>query len=301
MAFEATLDRYDIFVSSNSSYTKVFTKKKSSEEEERTKNINNRFKKNKKWVIHKYDDIVYSTETGTENLYIQSKLRGITIVVKNILFEVIHNIDKATLRVDKLFAFINKADESYELKNSNDANPESYIHFLYDAYTNDCDENDAVTFLKNKQELKRKTKANNRFRYKIGDYYALNVLNVNKENTLVGLYKVVKFIYTISDTPVSIVIMKLELGNCSQRQTLSYNDCKSFHIKYEPDLYVFPMSTRFQKLTKKDVKEILENEFRNTSKSISNNIIGVGGCVVSKVIPVIFPETDPAQEKKYFK
>ena len=73
------------------------------------------------------------------------------------------------------------------------------------------------------------------------------------------VYEVKKFIYTIGDSIVNTVVMKQLCGKPCERKPLTTFDCMTFHIKYEPSLFVFSMNVRFFKLSDEEASNKIDN------------------------------------------
>jgi hypothetical protein len=87
-----------------------------------------------------------------------------------------------------------------------------------------------------KRRLKNEAKAQVKKKFIIGrTYYLKGRGNVKKE------YILKKYIYTINESIVNIVIMKQISGPKASIYTLNPYDCKRYHIKYEDGLQVFSM------------------------------------------------------------
>ena len=85
-----------------------------------------------------------------------------------------------------------------------------------------------------KRRLKNEAKAQVKKKFIIGrTYYLKGRGNVKKE------YILKKYIYTINESIVNIVIMKQISGPKASIYTLNPYDCKRYHIKYEDGLQVF--------------------------------------------------------------
>lgn len=219
------------------------------------KQIRDFVNKNDNIVISKYSDLVSMTVNDNEDFYVFSKLRGVTFWMKNIVFEWQHEEEDAKSRIESVFRIIMDADEKYTIENSSAVNGEYYMSLVEEAYYKQCVVTDKYEIIKQKQECKREAKTNAKFKYHIGDLYGLTMRTLDGKMSFSEAYRVKKFVYTVGNTPVNIVIMKHVGGNTPRRRSISPNDCRAFHIKYENDLYVFSMNTRFLKLSEDDFKK----------------------------------------------
>ncbi len=94
---------------------------------------------------------------------------------------------------------------------------------------------------KNKKNAKHsaKRKIPKKFRLSEGETYILKFKSKDKSKEFLNYYRCVKVIYSISDNPVNIVIMKKISGELNNNSFLNREDCKKFHIKYESGLEVW--------------------------------------------------------------
>lgn len=216
------------------------------------KKIRDFINNNDKLEILKYKDLISLVVDENEDFYVYSRLRGVTVWVKNLVFEWQHENEDAMKRIESVFKIIMDADTKYTIDNSSSVNGEYYMSLMEEAYYRQCTLTDKCEAIKQKQQCKQQAKANTKFKYRIGDIYGLTMRTLDGKTSFSEVYKVRKFVYTVGNTPVNIVIMKLIAGNIPRRRSISPNDCRAFHIKYENDLYVFSMNTRFTKLSEDD-------------------------------------------------
>jgi hypothetical protein len=102
--------------------------------------------------------------------------------------------------------------------------------------------------LKLKHEFKHIAKKAVKYKYRIGDRYSIRKKNIDSVDIGNEVFEVKKFIYTIGDNIVNIVIMKQVSGDLYNDKQLTTFDCKAFHLKYEHGLYVFPMNMSLLKI-----------------------------------------------------
>lgn len=96
---------------------------------------------------------------------------------------------------------------------------------------------------KTEESLKLSLKKNNK-KFKIGEEYRLRNKSVFSMKEKRYICK--KVVYKMSDEPVEIVVMKcIDVVLDEDVYTLSKNDCKKIHLKYEPGLQVFSMKENF--------------------------------------------------------
>lgn len=100
-----------------------------------------------------------------------------------------------------------------------------------------------------KSDAKHQAKSEIRTKFIIGHIYKLTDTRRNKF-FVPRIYKCVKFIYSIKNIPVNIVIMKAVDNFVSQKFSLNQTECQKFHIKYEPGLEVYSMALNWKDITK---------------------------------------------------
>lgn len=94
---------------------------------------------------------------------------------------------------------------------------------------------------KAKHEAKRKLKK----RFKIGKHYVLRIKAKDGSRECIMGFECKKFIYTMNEMPMNIVIMKQLYGDDGNKYTLDRHECRKFHVKYEPGLEVWPMEVNW--------------------------------------------------------
>lgn len=94
---------------------------------------------------------------------------------------------------------------------------------------------------KAKHEAKRKMKK----RFKVGNNYILRIKPKDGSREVIMGFQCKKFIYTMNDMPMNIVIMKQLYGDEGKKYTLDRHECQKFHVKYEPGLEVWPMGVNW--------------------------------------------------------
>lgn len=92
-----------------------------------------------------------------------------------------------------------------------------------------------------KQEAKNNAKALVKKKFVVGKKYMLRQKSVCGSREIIKKYVCKKFIYTVKDELLNILILKQVEGPKGTIFTLNRNDCKRYHIKYEPGLQVFSM------------------------------------------------------------
>ena len=93
-----------------------------------------------------------------------------------------------------------------------------------------------------KYKAKHEAKRNMKKRFKIGKRYILRIKPKDGSREVIMGFQCKKFIYTMNDMPMNIVIMKQVYGEEGKKYTLDRNECLKFHVKFEPGLEVWPMS-----------------------------------------------------------
>ena len=92
-----------------------------------------------------------------------------------------------------------------------------------------------------KQDAKNNAKALVKKKFVVGKKYMLRQKSVCGSREIIKKYVCKKFIYTVKDELLNILILKQVEGPKGTIFTLNRNDCKRYHIKYEPGLQVFSM------------------------------------------------------------
>ena len=92
-----------------------------------------------------------------------------------------------------------------------------------------------------KQKAKNNAKALVKKKFVVGKKYMLRQKSVCGSREIIKKYICKKFIYTVKDELLNILILKQVEGPKGTIFTLNRNDCKRYHIKYEPGLQVFSM------------------------------------------------------------
>ena len=100
-----------------------------------------------------------------------------------------------------------------------------------------------------KRTAKRDAKSTVSTKFIVGHIYKLMDTKRNKF-FIPRIFKCVKFIYSIKNIPVNIVIMKAIDNKVSQKFSLNQTECYKFHIKYEPGLEVYSMTLNWKDITK---------------------------------------------------
>lgn len=92
-----------------------------------------------------------------------------------------------------------------------------------------------------KSDIKHKAKSLVKKKFKIGSVYMLRQKSICGSKEIIKKYVLKKFIYSSNDQILNVLIMKQIDGPKGAIFTLNRNDCKRYHIKYEPGLQVFSM------------------------------------------------------------
>ena len=178
-----------------------------------------------------------------------SPLRNVTIVVKNIDFQNKINHDEAMQRILSIIDLIKETDKYYKPNSQDEVDNGIYMDILRQVYEKRMRKEDEENAIRDKQAAKNSAKKRiKRKWFKIGEEYVLRKTDSEGNVVLEEDYKCVKFIYTVGKNTVNCVVMKRLAGVIgSDARPLNVNDCRMFHIKYEPGLYMFPMSQGFYK------------------------------------------------------
>jgi hypothetical protein len=106
------------------------------------------------------------------------------------------------------------------------------------------EDNNSITVnssYKLKNIAKNKAKCSINKRFKVGGRYFLHLKSRDGSRYILKEYVCKKFIYSLNDNIMNIVIMQQVAGEVDKKFTLNKNECKQFHIKYEPGLEVYSM------------------------------------------------------------
>ena len=114
---------------------------------------------------------------------------------------------------------------------------------------------DKAMEIRGKKKSKDEAKNSVKYRYKVGDCLVLRGKIKDGSERIVKKFEVVKVIWSIRSKPVNILILKQYEGPNNNR-SLDKNDCKKYHIKYEPGLQVYSMMLNFSKIRKNTPKMI---------------------------------------------
>ena len=95
---------------------------------------------------------------------------------------------------------------------------------------------------KEKYKAKHQAKRTMKKRFKVGKKYFLRIKPKDGSREVVRGYVCKKFIYTMNDMPMNIVIMKQFSGEETKKFTLDRHECTKFHVKFEPGLEVWSMN-----------------------------------------------------------
>lgn len=112
--------------------------------------------------------------------------------------------------------------------------------------SNESNKNNDVS---TKTKAKRIAKSEIKTKFIIGHIYKLTDSKKNKY-FVPRIFKCIKFIYSIKNIPVNIVIMQaIDNVKSSQKFSLNQTECYKFHIKYKPGLEVYSMSLNWKDIT----------------------------------------------------
>lgn len=140
----------------------------------------------------------------------------------------------------------------HEIKSKSKSNKKITIGFLYEEITLPFhiqvkinNHNDII--LKQVAKVKAKESVSNK--YKIGDILVLRGKIRDGSKRLVKVFEVKKIIWSVKSQIVNVLVLK-QLEGPNNNRTLTKDDCKKYHIKYEPGLQVYSMNIGFSKRKK---------------------------------------------------
>lgn len=95
-----------------------------------------------------------------------------------------------------------------------------------------------------KQKYKNEIKKEVGKKFTVGETLILKTKIKNSSKIIKKEFIVKKFIYTVNQQNVSILVLKRVSSSedTDTKFTLNINDCKTLHIKFEPGLEVWPMN-----------------------------------------------------------
>ena len=112
---------------------------------------------------------------------------------------------------------------------------------------------DRINALHAKRKSKADAKTAAKVKYRVGDHVVLRGKIKDGSDRIVKKFEVKKVIWSIKQNPVNILVLKQYEGPNNNR-SLDRDDCKKYHIKYEPGLQVYSMMLNFQKIRKNIAK-----------------------------------------------
>lgn len=92
-----------------------------------------------------------------------------------------------------------------------------------------------------KHKAKHKAKRLIKTKFIIGGIYYQRIKPRDGSQQVLTGYECKKYIYSMNDIQMNIVIMKQISGPEGKKFTLDRHECLQFHIKWEPGLEVWPM------------------------------------------------------------
>ena len=228
-----------------------------------------------------------------------SPLRNVTIVVKNIDLQNKVSHDEATKRMSSIIDLIKETDKYYKPNSQDEVDKCIYMDILRQVYEKRMRKEDEENAVRDKQAAKNSAKKRiKRKWFKIGEEYVLRKTDSEGNVVLEEDYKCVKFIYTVGKNTVNCVVMKRLAGVIGgDARPLNVNDCRMFHIKYEPGLYMFPMSQGFYKKNVMSLEEFTasrETVVPKKLKIVMNEKVvkGKDAKEMYSMIPEIVPDGD---------
>ena len=228
-----------------------------------------------------------------------SPLRNVTIVVKNIDLQNKVSHDEATKRMSSIIDLIKETDKYYKPNSQDEVDKCIYMDILRQVYEKRMRKEDEENAIRDKQAAKNSAKKRiKRKWFKIGEEYVLRKTDSEGNVVLEEDYKCVKFIYTVGKNTVNCVVMKRLAGVIGgDARPLNVNDCRMFHIKYEPGLYMFPMSQGFYKKNVMSLEEFTASRETVVPKKLKivmkeKVVKGKDGKEMYAMIPEIVPDSD---------
>ena len=218
-----------------------------------SRDVNDRFRNGSDFVVFNDDKDVCLT----------SRFRNVSVMFEGMVS--IFDLDpkEAENNFNYVIDLFIEADRAYESSDNVDAvRGIVYFNIMRDIYEAQMNKEELQKTIQTKQEAKRAAKDAVKDKwFKIGQYYCLKKFGLNGVLKDVHVFRCVKFIYTVGNNPVNCVIMQ-KIGEPlnGNARTLSRMDCHLWHIKYSPDLYMFPMSQRFYTANQKEIDAALKDQ-----------------------------------------
>lgn len=104
-----------------------------------------------------------------------------------------------------------------------------------------------------KNRTKKLAKRKVRIKFVVGKHYILRGKSRDGSREIIREFVCKKFIYSMKENPMNIVIMKQVSGPEGKKYTLDKSGCLDYHIKWEPGLEIFAMEMFW--IPKKDEKK----------------------------------------------
>lgn len=205
-----------------------------------------------------------------------SDIRNISILFEGMVLLKNKDDKQATDDFNYVIDLLTEADKAYEESgNAEEARTILYYNLVRDVYESKMKAEDLKKIIQTKHEAKQTAKDTVKDKwFKIGEYYSLKKFDLSGSLKDVHVFKCVKYIYSVSNNPVNCVVMQ-KIGEplSGNARTLSRMDCRMWHIKYSPDLYMFSMTRRFYKATQKEIDEAIDRQAVIESQKHSQKVL----------------------------
>ena len=264
MAEELTIRRYDIDKVGAKMLTPVQPVKKLTDESNLNREMTDEINRS---LTFSQDLKLYNNDYDA---CLVSEIRNITIIFENMVALKAENESLATENFNYVINLLLKSDmRCAETKLNTSVWSKVYFDFMREVYEEQIDEEEHKEMIQTKQESKRAAKdsVKNKW-FKIGKLYSLKKFDLNGNIKDISVFRCVKFIYTVGINQINHVVMQ-KIGEPlhNDARTLSRLDCKMWHIKYSPDLYMFSMNQRFYPVGEKELEDLQKKQNSETKKT----------------------------------
>lgn len=205
------------------------------------------------------NDMTVLIKNGTD-ICVSSSIRGFGFIIENFKFCYDLNYIECYERFKTIAKLIVEADKKWKPETNEEVENGTYLELIEELWRGELTEMIEKKSIELKRISKNEAKKQIRYKYRIGDMYSLRYRTLGGDRISDDVYVVKKVIHSIGANIVNILVMKKIYGNMeevSSRNTLSLNDCRIFHIKYEPGLLVFNMNERLYKVDNLDLERKL--------------------------------------------
>lgn len=197
-----------------------------------------------------------------QDFWAYSEIRDMGFIIPDFKVRCKLNFNEAKALFDDIVNLIKTVDNNWKPKTTEEIEEYPYIDALKDEWRKILSEKIKEKSIETKRQSKNDAKKLIQYKYRIGDMFSLRYRTLHGDRISDDVYQVKKVIHSIGPNIVNILIMKKIIGeydNDISRNMLTPNDCRIFHLKYEPGLMVFNMNERLYKIDKLNLEKKLLN------------------------------------------